>query len=256
MAPSPIPITIDHGNGGIPYTPHNATTLSKGWVTQPNNRGTLDILWTCASTLFICLWVQLHLNVPGPHERFFTQSLRRLRWLVMGALVPEVLLLSAGGQWASAERSVQDMKRLFPNSNSWTIVHGFYADSGGFVLQPRDSDPFPVSAKQVHYLVENAYIELPSITEKEILDKSKGDKFTKTIACLQTFWFITQCVARLIQRLPVSPLELQTCSIIICTVTTYFLWLYKPLSVQTPTVIPMSIPIGLVLKCAGISASD
>lgn len=171
----------------------------------------------------------------------------------MGALVPEVLLLSAGGQWASAKRSVKAMHSLLPREKGWTIVHGFYADSGGFVLHPRDSEPFPVSAKQIHYLVENCYIDFPDITEKEILDKSKGDKFTKTIACLQTFWFITQCVARIIQRLPVSPLELQTCSIILCTVTTYFLWLYKPLSVQTPTVIPMSIPIGLVLKCAHVS---
>jgi hypothetical protein len=150
------------------------------------------------------------------------------------------------------------MEPLLPADKKgfWTIVHGFYADSGGFVLCPRDSDPFPVSAKQIHYLVENGYIEIPGITEKEILDKSKGDKFTKTIACLQTFWFITQCLARICQRLPVSPLELQTCSIILCTVTTYFLWLYKPLSVQTPTQIPMSIPIALVLKCANISPTS
>lgn len=185
----------------------NNTLLSGDWVSQPNQRGTIDILWTCLTTLFICLWIQLHLNVPANHEGFFHQSLRRFRWLLLGGLVPEALLLAAGGQWASAKRSVADMKKL-ELENTWTLAHGFYADSGGFVLQAPDAQPFPISAKQVHYLVKNGFIAAPDITQKEILDKSKADKFTKTIACLQTFWFITQCIARIINRLPLTPLEL------------------------------------------------
>jgi hypothetical protein len=236
-------------------SPTNNTQLSGGWVSQPNQRGTIDILWTCLTTLFICLWVQLHLNVPARHEGFFHQSFRRCRWLILGALVPEALLLAAGGQWASAKRSLIDMKKL-DVENEWTLVHGFYADSGGFVLQAPDAPSFPISAKQLHYLVQNGYIAVPEITQKEILDKSKADKFTKTIACLQTFWFITQCIARVINHLPLSPLELQTCSIIICTMTTYFFWLHKPLNVLMPTIITMEAPIALVLTSAGDDAKE
>ncbi|KAI9865375.1 MAG: hypothetical protein M1813_002264 [Trichoglossum hirsutum] len=233
----------------------NGASLSHGWVSQPNQRGTLDIIRSCLSTLFICLWVQLHLNVPASHEGLLRRSWQRFRWLDLGALVPEVLLLVAGGQWASAKRSVADMKGL-RYEDGWTLVHGFYADSGGFVLQAPDAQPFPVSAKQIHCLVQNRYIPIPDINKKEIFDKSKGDMFTKTIACLQTFWLIMQCTARLIQHLPVSPLELQTCAITLCTLTTYFLWLHKPLDVDTPTTIAMRTPIVRVLTCAGSAAKE
>lgn len=123
-------------------------------------------------------------------------------------------MLFAIGQWASAKRSVADMADL--GFKEWSIVHAFYADSGGFMLQARDSPPFPVTAKQVHYLVQKKYMQMPEITRKEIWYKSKGsydrgtlcvicskltrdvaDRFAKTAACLQTGWFIVQIIAEL-----------------------------------------------------------
>ncbi|KAK0125473.1 hypothetical protein ONS95_000518 [Cadophora gregata] len=229
-------------------------TIGQGWVSQPNQRGTLDILWTCISTLFICLWVQLHLNLPASHEGLLRQSWRRFRWLLLGALVPEAFLLSAGGQWASAKRSQAAMKAL--GLENWSLAHGFYADSGGFLIHSQDAPAFPANAKQIHYLVKNKYIPMPEITQKEIFDKSKGDKFTKTVACFQTLWFMTQCTGRIIQGLPVSPLEYQTCAIIICTLTTYYYWLHKPLDVQTPTIIRMKTPMAAILIAAGPIAKE
>lgn len=90
-------------------------------------------------------------------------------------------------------------------------------------------------------------MKVPDISEKEILDKSKADPTTKTIACLQSGWFVTQCIARGIEHLPVSPLEIITCAIILCTATTYFFWLYKPLNVLTPTIISLDCSIAEVL---------
>lgn len=68
----------------------------------------------------------------------------------------------------------------------WTIIYAFYADSGGFFLKPQDCQPFPVTAKGIHYLVKEKYLDVPAISEKEIFDKTKADYFTKTVACLQT----------------------------------------------------------------------
>ena len=45
-------------------------------------------------------------------------------------------------------------------------------------------------------LVEKGEIVVPKISEKEIMDRSKGDALTKSIVILQTLWFIMQCVAR------------------------------------------------------------
>ncbi|SLM41317.1 Major facilitator superfamily domain, general substrate transporter [Lasallia pustulata] len=170
----------------------------------------------------------------------------------MGALAPETLLLSSGGQWTSARRSRADMNSL--GFKHWTMAHGFYADSGGFVLQTPDFHPFPVSAKQVWYLVKENYITVPDLTEKEIFDKSKADLFTKTVACLQAAWFLTQCLARAIQHLSLTPLELATGAILLCTSTTYYFWLRKPLNVQTPTVLTTSHSISQILLRGGEAA--
>ena len=196
----------------------------------------------------------LHLNVPASDDGFWTLFFRRLRWLLMGALAPETLLLSAGGQWASAKRSLADMTAL--GHSHWTMAHGFYADSGGFMLHSHDHHPFPVSAKQIHYLIKSNHIPIPSLTEKEIFDKSKADLFTKILACLQTAWFITTCLARTIQHLSLTPLELATASILLCTSTTYFFWLRKPLNVLTPTLLPTPHSLTHILLAAGKQAEN
>jgi hypothetical protein len=232
----------------------NSSVPSHGWVPQQDNRGTLDIIWSCLTTLFICLWVQLHLNVPSPDETLLQTSLRRLRWLLYGALVPEFLLLASAGQYASAKMSLKDMKALGYEDN-WSMSHGFFADSGGFLLVPPDTPPFAVTGKQIHYLVARKHMEMPEISRSEIVDKSKGDKFTKTLACLQTCWFLTQSMVRLIQQLPISPIELQTCSIILCTIVTYLFWFSKPLDATTPIRLAMTTRIADVLVDAGDAAA-
>lgn len=35
------------------------------WVSRPNQRGKIDITWSCVVTLSICLWAMLHLNIPA-----------------------------------------------------------------------------------------------------------------------------------------------------------------------------------------------
>ena len=49
----------------------------------------------------------------------------------------------------------------------WTLVHGFYADSGGFLLKTTDHSLFPVTAKQIHYLVKEKYMAVPETSKKK-----------------------------------------------------------------------------------------
>lgn len=223
-----------------------------GWVSQSNQRGTLDIIWSCTSTIFVSLWLMLHLNVPAGHEGFWPLFFRKTRWFVLGALAPETVLLASGGQWESAKRSVRDMKDL--GFDHWTLVHGFYADSGGFLLHTLDHGPFPVTAKQIHYLIKHKYMKAPEISEKEIFDKSKADTFAKTIACVQTGRFVTQCIARVVQKLPISPLEQTTGAIILCTSGVFVFWLRKPLNVQTSTILVVEHSSAKILCEAGARA--
>ena len=68
----------------------------------------------------------------------------------------------------------------------------------------------PLTPEKITTLVSDGYIDFPDITEKEIRDKSKGDVLSKSLVILQTGWFIMQCIARAVEHLPVTELELVT----------------------------------------------
>lgn len=76
-----------------------------------------------------------------------------------------------------------------------------------------------------------------SITKEEVEDRSKGDILSKGIILVQTGWFILQLLARAIQRLPVTELEIVTLGFAILNFVTYGLWWNKPLDVRCPLVI-------------------
>lgn len=230
----------------------NGDRVMKGWVDSPNQRGTIDIIWSCITTLAICCWVMLHLNVPAKNDNLWTLFLRRARWLMLALLSPELVMLFACGQWASAQRSVADMHSL--GYQNWTMIHAFYADMGGFLLHPPDCRSFPITAKQVHYLVQQRYLPVPKITGKEIWDKSKADMFAKTVAGFQAAWLVAQVIARGIKHLSVTLLELSTVALITCTGAALLFWFNKPLNVETPTNLKLEFSLAEILVRAGDTA--
>jgi len=113
-------------------------TFRVGWMSSPPERGTMDILWTCCLSLSICLYTLLHLNVPAPSEGLWTLFLRKMKWFLCGYVVPIIPMLFVFAQWSAAKRSVVDMHYLLDAGNEWTMVHGYFADSGCFVLCSSD----------------------------------------------------------------------------------------------------------------------
>jgi len=74
--------------------------------------------------------------------------------------------------------------------------------------------------------------EFPRISKAEIEDKSKGDAISKGVVILQTGWFVTQCIARGVQGLPITELELVTVAFAALNFVIYLLWWDKPQNVQ------------------------
>ena len=64
------------------------------WKPSNESRGTWDILSTCLLTMILCVWTAVHLNVPPPGAAGFL-ILRKLGWLFMGLLAPELVAASA-----------------------------------------------------------------------------------------------------------------------------------------------------------------
>lgn len=220
-----------------------------GWVSQPNGRGTFDIIWGSLFTIFLCTWTSLHLNIPAHGESYLLRQARKLRWMAQAIMGPEFIVGFATGQKVEAARSVEMWKRS--GYEGWSMRHGFYANMGGFVLKPRDSQSFPINAKQLHYLVTRDYTSFPSTTEKEIWDKSKQDGFQKLLAMEQTGWFVVQVLGRAIQHMPVTTLELMTFTYVFCTFSSYYQWSNKPLDVESPTIITTQKSTAEILIEAG-----
>jgi hypothetical protein len=74
--------------------------------------------------------------------------------------------------------------------------------------------------------------DFPRISKAEIEDKSKGDAISKGFVVLQTGWFVTQVIARGVQHLPITELELVTVAFATLNLFIYILWWDKPLNVQ------------------------
>ena len=223
-----------------------STGRKEGWISQPNGRGTFDILWGSLFTIFLCTWTSLHLNVPSLHEKYLQRWFRKLRWMGLAIMAPELVVGFAAGQKVEAARSVE----MWKNSgyHGWTMRHGFYANMGGFVLETPNFPSYPINAKQLHYLVTKDYIPYPSTTSKEIWDKSKQDGFQKLLTMVQTGWFVIQVLGRAIQHMPVTTLELTTFTYVFCTFASYYEWSHKPLDVESPTIIKTEITTETILK--------
>ena len=203
-----------------------------GWVDQPSNRGTWDIIWICLVTVFICTYTVLCLNVPASHESWPTLIRRRLLWMFLAIVAPEIVLTYASGQWSRARQSLEDFGKA--GYDRWNMRLAFFADMGGFVLHPPDSESFPLNAKQLHWLIEHGFLEYPVVSSDDIWDKSKQDRLSKFIASIQIGYFILQCVGRAAQRLDITALELNALAIVVCSLMTSFIWFHKPCDVRKP----------------------
>ena len=89
-----------------------------------------------------------------------------------------------------------------------------------------------LTLEMLEELVKDKDIEI-QVTEDEITNRSKGDALSKTIFILQSSSFIMQCIARRIQGLSFTQLELTTLALASLNGITLILWWDKPLGAQT-----------------------
>jgi len=236
--------------------PNNSSNSSstQGWTPSPDGRGSFDIIWSCVSTIFLCSWTVLCVQVPALDEDEWVLFRRKFYLTCLGIAGPEFILMLAIGQWASARRSLKEFQ--LSGYKDWTMNHAFFADMGGFVLHPRDWTPFPIDAKQLHYLVVKGYLPYPAINKRVIADRNKIDGLVRFITVGQTLWFIANCITRSIQHLAITTLELTTVAFIFCTLGTSFCWAHKPADVDRAIILETNCSIADILREAGDCARE
>ncbi|PTB66526.1 hypothetical protein BBK36DRAFT_1169117 [Trichoderma citrinoviride] len=205
--------TVFETNCSAPGTPAN-------FVSSPNARGTLDILWGSLFTILACTWTLQHPNIPKQR----------------GTGDP--------GRLEAHEdyKAMQDMAA--EDGVAWSLSHCYYANMGGFVIRatPAEEEYFyelyHLKCRGICELRRRGDIKrLPDIATGDIEDKSKGDVFVKVIALGQILWSAFQIIARLARHLPVSPLEVAVVAFSACAVMIYGLYWDKPQRVGVTTTI-------------------
>jgi hypothetical protein len=103
---------------------------------------------------------------------------------------------------------------------------------GGFMLYV-DGEPYLTLRHEVILkLIRAEHIDVPTLTVKQIYDKSKGNAISKGLIMLQVAWFVMQLVTRAIYHLETTQLEVGTLAFAVLNFLTYAVWWEKPLSVQ------------------------
>ena len=110
-----------------------------------------------------------------------------------------------------------------------------------FKLHDDDIPLCPLAARDLYgdfrYKSIRADIDFTSFTvptEEEIKDKGKSDWLAKSVVLLQTSWFVMQCIARAIEHLPITHLEIVTLAYAAMNFVIFIFWWNKPLNVNRP----------------------
>ncbi|KAF8969319.1 hypothetical protein BDZ97DRAFT_236021 [Flammula alnicola] len=218
-----------------------------------------DISWSCIITIFACTWSAVHPNIPGPRDSGWTCFKRRIVTMFYATVAPEMMVSWAMRQYFGARMIMRDynehIAKATPPTFSifecvrewfkgppvvkqgpgavrpWTITHGFFVQMGGFLLCKGGKPIRSLDYEGLKKLITDEAIDIPTITEIDIKDRSKGDFISKGIVVLQTTWFIIQCATRWAEKLPLTELEVVTLAFAVLNGIIYGLWWNKPQNV-------------------------
>ncbi|KAK6974506.1 hypothetical protein R3P38DRAFT_3239357 [Favolaschia claudopus] len=202
-----------------------------------------DIVWACLTTIFACIWVSVHPNMPPqpakiPHARGVRSSpswcrqvwertpglRRRLKMMLAALIAPEILVGLAARQWFAARKFCMIATE---KGHEVSLIHGFFYTMGGFV----DAEDHPIV--DIEEIPDSVLVAIEAIPEAAIQDKSKRDGLAKLLAITQILRVVAQSLARWNQHLAITSLELATVAYAVVTTFMWFFWLKKPIDTHT-----------------------
>ena len=259
-------VAINGGHTNLTFpTPH------LHFVPGPKGRGTLNLISVCMSTIFTCVYVSVHGDVPDPSkaEAFantltsyrvpsfivaFIKTLytfienptsKRILFMLFNVIAPELVVLVAALELSSAYDGLRFMRKC--KQRKWSMTLAFFADMGGFELDDEHHSHFQNGREFLEWF-EGCWrrydgdLELDAERIKlEIDDRSKANIVLKLATLLQAGWLFVVTLVRFADKKPVSELEVTTCAYIFCTAFTYLFWISKPYNVATRVVLRESL---------------
>ncbi|KAI9778086.1 MAG: hypothetical protein M1839_008390 [Geoglossum umbratile] len=129
-------------------------------------------------------------------------------------------------------------RRHLPGDSTWTIRQAYFVVAGGLVVDSGSFWETPYLTLTPAGVVELARLGyLPEVAEEVVEDKSKTDSLGKILVFFQASWFIIQCIARTVQGLPLSLLEVHVLAHVAVAFVMYLFWFKKPYNALSPIVL-------------------
>jgi hypothetical protein len=89
----------DHHERRIEVGRESLNQLQSSSHNDPNNcRSLWDIIRSCTFTIFLCIWVSVHPNVPSPDDGWPKVTIRRVGLVVATLIAPEAMIVWAWRQ--------------------------------------------------------------------------------------------------------------------------------------------------------------
>ncbi|KAN0070938.1 hypothetical protein V8E54_011103 [Elaphomyces granulatus] len=195
-----------------------------GFVAEPNcGRGTVDIIWSCMTTIALCTYTVQHPNVPSKPKSMDKQLLHKLRCVLFTLMIPELMSVNALEDFVRCWKHSRRIRNI-RGWGAWSLKQSHFLDMGGIEWkEPIDSSNSQTKSTETVSL-------FPS--NDMINERSKTDGVAKTIAICQALWFTTTMIFRLSKHTPLSLLEVLTVSYIFCALIIFICWFKKPCDIQ------------------------
>jgi len=242
--------------------PQKNNETKVGWVAEPDGRGSFTILMLCTVTIGLCVWTALHLNVEPISLHRGNDDLEpppnvigKCLWAFIALVAPEMVSAVALHQHLVTRKYRKYVNASGQGGSEIGMMQAFFATMGGIAQvelidrrirppRPRDRegrlvpmeywDPM-LTPLRFDKLLEGEWMGLiRKFSHVEVGIRSKQDALAKLIVFAQAAWVLVQCIARRIQDLPVSPLELHTALYIVNLMAMYAAWWQKPVDLGRP----------------------
>ncbi|KAF8641279.1 hypothetical protein AX16_010058 [Volvariella volvacea WC 439] len=224
---SPLPISILSDPIPSPVCVV-AAALTASRCDPTRTRTIFDILYSCIGVILLCTYISIHHNIPDQGDSWAKVAWSKLRTTLYALVAPEMVIT-----WAIRQRIIAHrIAKRHSKDRGWTTTHGFFIEMGGLVQQRIVGGVFVYQVICDTNDLET--LKIPAIPEKEIKDHGKGDLLAKALVVVQTMWFVAQCIARRVQGLVLTEVELITLAFATLNVITYGLWWDKPLNIGYP----------------------
>lgn len=71
-------------------------------IDPSSSRTTWDIIRSCFVTIFACIWLAVHPNIPRPFTPWYDSTCRRVAFMLFALVAPEMIVAFAIRQWWAA----------------------------------------------------------------------------------------------------------------------------------------------------------